>query len=155
MSFRIQGLDPATYRTLWGADATALAKAGAVRMRADAHPGFPDRITLDDAPVGRDVILLNHLSQTADTPFRASHAIFVMEGAEVAFNATGVVPLAMLRRPQSLRAFDVRGMMRAADIAEGEAVADLAQRLLDDPEIAEVHAHNARQGCYMARITRA
>lgn len=156
MTFHIEGLDPALFRSLWGASEADLHKAGAVRMTADTCPGYPDRITLDDAPQGRDVILVNHLSQPADTPFRASHAIFVMEGEETAFNALDSLPPAMIRRPQSLRAFDAAGMMRSADLAEGETqLTTLIADMLDDPDIAEIHAHNARQGCFLARITRA
>ncbi len=154
MRFRVTGLDPAPFVELWEGDDAALRAAGAVRMTADSHPGFPDRIGLDDAPLGEDVILVNHISQSADTPYRASHAIFVWEGA-ARFDEVDVLPPAMLRRPQSLRAFDRRGMMRAADIADGAAIADLIGRLFDVPEGAEIHAHNARQGCYMARISRA
>lgn len=155
MTFRVRGLDPAPFRPLWGADPDTLRRAGAIRMRADACPGYPDRITLDDAPTGHELLLLNHVSQAAATPYRASHAIFVLEGADRAFDAVDELPPAMLRRPQSLRAFGADGMMRAADIAEGPAIAGLIARLFDDPGTAEIHAHNARQGCFAARITRA
>ncbi|MEM7718741.1 MAG: DUF1203 domain-containing protein [Pseudomonadota bacterium] len=155
MTYHIKGLDPAPYHHLFGADAETLAAAGAVRVCATHAPGFPDRITLDDARVGQDVLLLPHVSQPANTPFRATHAIYLTEGAEIAFDAKDTLPPAMQRRPQSLRAFDAKGMMRAADIAEGAAIDALIARLFDDPEVTELHAHNARQGCFMARITRA
>lgn len=154
MSFRVTGLDATAFEELWGTDDTGLRSARAIRMTVDSQPGFPDRIGLDDAPLGADVLLVNYVSQAADTPFRASHAIFVWEGA-VRFDEIDVLPPAMLRRPQSLRAFDGNGMLRAADIAERDAIGELIARLFDDPAVAEIHAHNAREGCYMARITRA
>ncbi len=155
MTYRITGLDPAPFRRFWGASDTTLADHGILRKRVDTSPGFPDRITMEDAPLGAHVLLMGHVSQPAATPYRARHAIFVLEGAEDAFEATDTLPPAMLRRPQSLRAFDADGMMRIADIAEGPAIADLIERFFDDPKVAEIHAHNARQGCFMARITRA
>ncbi len=155
MSFRITGLDPRPYASLWGAGEDLLSARGILRFRADSNPGFPDRITLDDALVGRDVLLMNHVSQSADTPYRASHAVFVLEGADTRFDATDTLPPAMLRRPQSLRAFDAAGMMRDADIADGPEIATAIQRLFEASAVTEIHAHNARQGCFMARITRA
>lgn len=154
MSFRIVGLDPADYHYLWSMSGQELESMSAIRTTVDESPGFPDRISLDDAEIGSEVILLNHSSQTADTPFRASHAIFVQEGA-TQFDEVSMLPPAMLRRPQSLRAFDKNGMMCAADIAEGIDIVDLIERLFDDPKVAEIHAHNARQGCFLARVTRA
>lgn len=155
MSFRITGLDPTGFQHLWDADPDTLTAANAIRLRADTTPGYPDRITLEDASIGQEVILLNHASQPADTPFRATHAIYVTDGSQARFDAIATVPPAMLKRPQSLRGFDATGMMRAADLAEGDAISEVIQRLFDDPEIIEIHAHNARQGCFMARITRA
>ena len=155
MSYRITGLDPTPFSHLWDATNKELEAAGIIRMQANASPGYPDRITLDDAAVGDAVLLLNHVSQAADTPYRATHAIFVREGADTAFDEIDALPPAMARRPQSLRAFGADGMMRTADIAEGRGVEALIARMFDDPMVDEIHAHNARQGCFMARITRA
>ena len=81
MAFRITGLAPDPFRHLFGLDDAALASQGAIRYRVDSGFGFPDRIELRDATPGETVLLVNHVHQPADTPFRASHAIFVREGA--------------------------------------------------------------------------
>jgi hypothetical protein len=108
-----------------------------------------------DAEVGERLLLVNYTHQPADTPYRASHAIFVREGAEQAYRAVGEVPEVMRRRLISLRAFDAAGMMVDADVAEGEALEPLIARLLADPKAAYLHAHYARFGCFAARIDRA
>jgi hypothetical protein len=155
MSFRITGLDPAPFRPLYGVSETALAARGVIRAVADAKPGYPDRVTLTDAEPGETVLLLNYTHQGADTPYRASHAIFVREGARDAFDAVDIVPKALRIRPLSLRAFDTWRLMVDADLVEGEALEGAIETLLANPEVRYVQAHYARRGCYAARITRA
>lgn len=155
MTFRIVGLDPAPFRPLYGLTDEALAERGVRRLRVDAMPGFPDRVELCDVAVGGSVLLLNHVHQPADTPYRASHAIFVREGAERACTLVDEVPEALRRRPISLRAFDADGWMRDADLADGADLEPLIVRLFADPQVAYLQAHYAKRGCYAARIERA
>lgn len=155
MNFRILGLSPAPFRHLYGLSDAALQAHGAQRHVADRVPGFPDRIELRDAEPGETLLLLNYLHQPADTPYRASHAIFVREGAERAYDAVGEVPEVMHRRVISLRAFDAAHGMCGAELAGGDAIAAAITRLLSDSTTAYIQAHYALRGCYAARIERA
>ena len=155
MSFRIQGLSPAPFADLYGRAEAELAARGALRYVVDRAPGFPDRVELRDAAPGETVLLVNHVSQPAETPYRASHAIFVREGATAAFDEIDVVPEVFRTRLLSLRAFDAAGMMIDADVVDGAEVEGLIGRLLDDIRVESIHAHFAKRGCYAARITRA
>ena len=155
MSFRISGLDPAPFRHLYGLSAAALAAHGVERVAVDASPGFPDRIELRDAEPGQSVLLLNFVHQPADTPYRASHAIFVREGAEARCTMIDAVPDVLRVRLISLRAFDADHRMVAADVCDGEVLPALIGRLLGDPATAYLHAHYAKRGCYAARIDHA
>ncbi len=154
MSFVVTGLSPEPFAHLFNADEAALAAAGAIRYRADAKPGFPCRITLDDAEPGETVLLLNHEHQAADTPYRARHAIFVREGAAAPARYETVLPPALAVRLLAIRAFDARDMMIDADIVEGADAVPLIERLLAAPNAAYLHAHYARRGCFAARIDR-
>lgn len=60
MNFQICRLDPRRLEHLWGPDDARLAAYLARRMQVDAEPGFPDRISLRDAPSGANVLLVNH-----------------------------------------------------------------------------------------------
>ena len=86
MTFRIRGLEPEPFRHLFGLPADELRRQGVVRCVADGKPGFPDRIELRDAEPGESVLLLNYTHQPADNPYRASHAIFVLEGARAVYD---------------------------------------------------------------------
>jgi len=134
---------------------SGLANMQASRMVADAKPGFPCRISLADAEPGEVVILVNFEHQPADSPYRSSHAIFVREQAEQAFPAVGEVPEALSSRLISLRAFDKTHFMLAAEVVEGELLAEIIPATFDNPEVSYVHLHHAKQGCYAARVTRA
>jgi hypothetical protein len=155
MDFRIRGLSPEHFLPLYGLSDADLAAKGILRKAADSFPGYPDRVELDDVPPGEPVLLLNYTHQPADTPYRASHAIYVREGARTAFDRINEVPPVIRRRTISLRAFDAAGMIRNADLCEGTAIEPLIDRLLDDPKVAYLHAHYAKFGCYAARIERA
>jgi hypothetical protein len=155
MSFRITGLSPAPFRHLFGLSAEDLARYGAQRFAVDRSPGYPDRIELRDAEPGDSVLLVNYTHQPADTPYRASHAIYVREGAQAAYDTVDEVPDVMRRRTISLRAFDAEGMLVDADLADGTALEPLIRRLLAAPDAAYLHAHYAKPGCYAARIDRA
>ncbi|TNE38957.1 MAG: DUF1203 domain-containing protein [Alphaproteobacteria bacterium] len=154
MEFVITGLNPEPFRHLYGLSDADLAGHGGKRYIADQKPGFPDRIEMRDVEIGESLLLVNHVSMAEATPYRASHAIFIREGAEVAYRGDNEVPDVMYNRLLSLRAFDDRGWMLGAEVATGEEIRDVIGRLLSDPLAAYLHAHNAIRGCYSGRIDR-
>jgi Protein of unknown function (DUF1203) len=156
MDFRITGLSPAPFRHLFGLPDAALAKHGAIRYTAHESPGFPDRIELRDAKVGETLLLLNHEHQSAASPYRSSHAIFVLEGAEQTFDRVNEVP-GVMRVPGrllSFRGFDTAHMMVEADVIACTDVEATIARFFGNPKINYIHVHNAKQGCYAGRIDR-
>ena len=155
MSFRIRGLDPAPFRPLYGLPEDELARIGVRRLTVAAKPGSPDRVEMRDLDPGETVLLLNHVHQPADTPYRASHAIFVREGAVVPYDAVDQTPEVMRIRPISLRGFDSAGEMLDADLVDGRELEPVIAHMLADPRISYLHAHYAKRGCYAARIERA
>jgi len=154
MSFRITGLSAKLFRHLYGLSDNELKARGVRRYVADDPAAYPDRIEMRDAKPGETLLLLNHVCQPADTPYKASHAIFVLEGAETAYSGVDEIPGVMLTRLQSLRAFDEEGMMLEADVAMGDEVKPVIERLFENPAVAYIHAHNAKQGCYAGLIER-
>ena len=155
MAFRITGLSAEPFRHLYGLSDQELAHHRVIRYIADKQPGFPDRIEMRDAAVGEKLLLLNHVCQPAETPYRATHAIFVREGAENAYDRVDEVPEVMRMRLLSLRAYDAEGMMLDADVVDGKDVESVIARFFAFPHVAYIHAHNAKRGCYSGRIDRA
>jgi Protein of unknown function (DUF1203) len=155
MAYRITGLSPKPFMHLYGLSDQALAVQGVKRVVADSKPGYPDRIEMRDADVGETLLLLNHVCQPADTPYRASHAIFVREGADQTYDRTGEIPDVMRSRLLSLRAFDAEGMMVDAEVVGGKDAESVIVRFFESAEVAYIHAHNAKRGCFSGRIDRA
>lgn len=155
MDYRITGLPPQRFAHLFALDDDALARHRAVRRIVDEKPGAPCRVSLEDAEPGEEVLLLNHEHHAVDSPYRASHAIYVRRGAREAYDRVNQVPPALASRLLSVRAYDAAGFMVAADVAQGTDLPALVARFLADPQAAYLHAHYARAGCFAARIDRA
>jgi hypothetical protein len=154
MGFRISGLSPEPFRHLYGLSNEELEREGVKRYVADKRPGFPDRIEMRDADIGQRLLLLNHVCQPADTPYRATHAIFIREGAEETYDRIDEVPQVMRIRLLSLRAYDSSDMMVDADVVDGREIETIIGRLFGNAQVAYIHAHNAKRGCYSGRIER-
>ncbi len=156
MSFRITGLSPELFRHLAGLPDEALAAHGARRVTVDACPGFPERIAMWDAGIGERLLLVNYTHVARSTsPYRSCHAVFVSEHAAERYDRVDEVPEVLRRRLISLRAFDAEDMMVDADAMQGDQLADAIPRFFEDPRVAYLHAHNAKPGCYAARVDRA
>ena len=155
MSFRITGLPASRFAHLFGLSDEELARHRALRKTCDEKPGFPCRVSLEDAEPGEPVLLLNYEHLPVDSPYRASHAIYVREREQPSFDEIDAIPPALLPRLLAVRGIDARGMIVAADVVEGRALVPLAEQFLANPEIAYLHAHFARRGCFAARIDRA
>jgi len=155
MSFQIRALPRAAFAPLFDLSDAQLRAHGAVRRVVDQKPGFPCRVSLEDAEVGERVLLVNFEHQAAATPYRARHAVFVREHALEAQPAVGEIPEVLRRRLISVRAFDAAGMMVDADVVDGQLLEFAVTRMLANPAAAYLHLHNAKPGCYAARVDRA
>ena len=154
MPFQILALDRDEFAAHFEKDDESLAAIGVQRIRVDAEPGYPCRISLQDARVGETVLLMNYEHQPASTPYRSSHAIFVREAAAQARPDSDTVPHMLRRRLISARAFDADHMMVRADIVDGDHLAALIEEMLANDSTDYVHLHNAQRGCYLARVVR-
>ena len=154
MSFRITGLAPEPFQPLFDLSDEALRELGALRVVAD-DPRMPCRVSMAHAELGEELLLLNYAHQPANTPYRATHAIYVRRIADRAFDAIDTVPEVLASRLIAVRAFDERHMMIDAEVSEGDATAALLTRLLENPKASYLQAHYARRGCYAARVERA
>lgn len=153
-TFRLVGLDATAFAPLFDLDDDALRARGARRRIATAASGFPCRISLQDAAVGEELLLLPFEHLAEDSPYRASGPIYVRRNAQARNLAAGEVPEYVSARQISLRGYSERHLMVDALVCEGAEVAARIDSLFADPKIAYVHLHNARPGCYSCRAER-
>lgn len=154
--FQLSALPAEPFEPLFELTDAELAARGIRRQVVSSYPGTPCRVSLEDAAVGDTVLLLPHEHQaTAGSPYRSAGAIFVRQGVQAARPAVNEVPASVRRRLLSVRAYDAEGMMADADVVEGCAVEETIARFFADPQVAYLHLHNARPGCYSCRVDRA
>ncbi len=154
MSFQVSGLSVAPFARFFGLPDEELAKHQIVRHTADQSSGFPCRVSLREAQVGETLLLLNHEHLDVASPYRSRYAIYVREFAEEARVAINEVPEVLRRRLLSLRAFDNNGMLLDADVIDGREVEPLIERMLGNERVDYIHVHNAKPGCFAARVDR-
>lgn len=152
MSYRIEGLPAARFAPLFGLADGELAERGMIRVVADSERGYPCRVGLAHVPPGETAILLNHVSNDVEGPFRTAYAIYVREGVEQSPIYEDRLPPVLQDRTLSLRGFDSAGLLRQALLTE--AAEDGIAALFGDPEVAAIHAHSAAYGCFLAKIGR-
>ena len=154
-SFQLRGLNPEPFTDLFQLDDAALAARQIVRTTATAASGSPCRVSLADADVGDELLLLSYQHQSADSPYRASGPIFVRRGVVRARPPVDEVPPQVQRRLMSLRAYSDEDRIIFAEVCDGPSVAEWLQQAFDDAAVAYVHLHFARYGCFCCRADRA
>ena len=152
--FQISALPRHTFEELFSLDDDALAGRGARRYVVDRAPGFPCRVSLEDARPGERVILVPFCHQPAQSPYRASGPIFVRETAITATPELDTVPALLRSRMLSVRAYDANHLMIDADVHDGRDLDATLTRLLGRDEVAYAHVHFAKPGCFACRVDR-
>src|SRR6478672_5535485 len=113
---------------------------GAIRVRVDKPNAFPCRRCLQDGEVGEVMVLCGYDPFEGASPYSGPGPIYVHDRDCVPFDGDAI-PDQLARRLLSIRAYDERHMLVDAD-----------ERLLRDASY--LHVHNARPGCFAARIDR-
>lgn len=152
MTFQIRALPADPFAHLPNLSDAELAAQNIHKRVVEANPGYPCRVSLQDAEIGETIFLLHHCHHDEATPYRASHAIFVREGAREARPNVGEVPESLTLRLISIRAFNDAHDMVAADVVDGGDLAVAIPDMLARDDVAYLHLHNARPGCYAARV---
>jgi hypothetical protein len=152
--FKIKSLKDTEFSKLFDLDDLELGKMGAVRMTVDAFPGFPCRVSLEDAEIGEEVILLHYQHHKTNSPYQASGPIFVRKTAQTADFNTNEIPKMLNHRLLSLRGFNSQGIMKAASVVEGHKLREQLIQTFDNEEITYIHIHNAKPGCFNCVVER-
>ncbi len=153
MAFLIHGLDPARFARSFTLSDAELAACGALRVVADANPGYPCRVSLADAEPGDELLLVHFEHHVTSTPYRAAGPIYVRRCAQTKL-VLDRVPEVLERRVLSVRGYDAAGMMATADVVDGRELAAGLDRMLGRAEVAYVHVHYAKPGCFACSVTR-
>jgi hypothetical protein len=153
--FHLAGLAPGQFSHLFELGDQDLLEQGVRRVVANAKPGFPCRVSLSDAEIGDELLLLPYMHLAANSPYRASGPIFIRKGVQQRIEPPGCVPPYVATRLISLRGYDDEHMMVHAEVVEGRSVADSISRVLENADVDYIHLHNAKHGCFFCQVERA
>src|SRR5215470_14811893 len=156
MDFRIRGLDYQLFAPLFALSDDALRANGSARRITSSGSTSPCRVSLRYAAPGETVILTSfmHLSDPG-SPYRSLGPIFVRQDAGPTFDCLNEIPSMLQTWPLSLRAYDRRNMIVAAEVTTGDALPDVIGRLFGRDDVAILHVHHAAYGCFQCRVERA
>ncbi len=155
MGYMIKALDDMAFTQFYGLSDDALAEFGILSYISDNITGYPCRVSLTNAAPGERLLLLNYEHLPVDSPYRASHAIFVKDGAKTSRVPANQVPDMLSNYLLSVRSYDHNDMMVDADVVEGVVVEEMIMKMLSDDAVKYIHLHTARRGCFMAEVLRA
>jgi uncharacterized protein DUF1203 len=129
--------------------------AGNAVVVETATYGVPCRHCLEDAQPGETMLLFSYCPFETSGPYREHGPIYIHARPCERYAAADTIPEQLRRRLLALRGYDAAGNMVEADVVEGRTMDDLLDSLLARPDVAFVHARNARPGCFACAIVRA
>jgi Protein of unknown function (DUF1203) len=154
-AFKLIGLPVESFSHLFALSDAELAARDARRVVATSKPGYPCRVSLSDADIGEELLLLPFDHQAENSPYRSSGPIFVRRAAATADVAAGVIPDYVRTRLMSVRAYDDAHLMTDAVVCEGVEAGKVIEAMFAREEVAYIHLHNAKRGCFSCKVIRA
>ena len=154
MSFQLTGLPHEPFEPLFELPDAKLAEMGVVRVTANGTSGYPCRVSLVEAEAGETLLLLPYEHQPAVSPYKSSGPIYVRKGSRQRTLAAGEIPSCVSSRLISIRAYDAAHFIIEAEVRDGSLVASEIERQFSNAEVAYIHLHNAKRGCFSCLVNR-
>ena len=152
MDFKLIALDSSEFEQLFELSDGELERMSMKRMIVDEKPGYPCRVSLEDAEIGEEVILLPYEFHKTNSPYQASGPIFVRKGLRTKNLKKNEIPLMLNHRLLSFRGYNKRGFMKEARTEKGVNTKMVIEQIFEDPEIEYIHIHNSNPGCFNCEV---
>lgn len=153
INFNISAIEN-KYNHLFDLTETALRAKGAVRMMVDEKPGFPCRVSLEDAEIGEEIILFPFQHHKTNSPYQSTGPIFVRKNAKSPNLKVNEIPKMLLHRLLSLRIYDEKGIMIDAKTIEGGKLKNEIEVIFNNRSANYIQVHNSSPGCYNCQVNR-
>ena len=88
------------------------------------------RVSLKDAEIGEEVILLNYQYHFVNSPYKANGPIFIRKGATTAMLDVNEIPDTILHRYLSVRGYNIDSMLVDARVTEGVNLREMIDDVL-------------------------
>lgn len=152
-NFKIEAIEN-NFNDFFNLSKEELSKKGIFKMIVDEKPGFPCRVTLKDAEIGEEVLLLSFNHHNVNSPYKASGPIFIRKNSKKANLKINEIPQMLFERLQSVRVYDKNGMMIDAKILEGREMEREIKKTFNNTLVSYIQVHNANPGCYNCQVDR-
>ena len=106
MSFQNNALDHNLFESMFSLSNKELGEIGGLRMIVDNKPGFPCRVSLEDANIGEEVILVPFEHHKTNSPYQANGPIFIRRGVKRKEFEINEVPKMLIHRLLSYRGYN-------------------------------------------------
>lgn len=154
MTYRVVGLPIEPFKTYFTLSDDELERRGMRRYVAD-DDGFPCRVSLKNAPLGENVLLVSYDHQPAHSPYKSSGPIFVRETELDQAALVNELPEVARGRLMSVRAYDSDDLICDASVVEGDNLEQEIKRFFENEAVSYLHVHNAKRGCFAFTVERA
>jgi len=154
MNFKIIALNNQEFEPFFELSDVELEKQGIKRMIVDEKPGYPCRVSLEDAEIGEEVILLPYEFHKTNSPYQSRGPIFVRKGIVTKQLENNEIPVMLNHRLLSFRGYDKDGLIKEATTEKGENTKRVIEQIFENSEIEYIHIHNSSPGCYNCEVRR-
>ena len=154
-NFQIKGIESNRIHHLFSLTDDELSNIKAKRILVDEKPGYPCRISLQEASIGESIIAVPYIHHDVNSPYKASGPIFVRNKVQTAKLEINEVPEILQHRLLSIRAYNSNAMMIDATTAQGSHVEKTIRELFQNILVQYLHIHNANPGCFNCCVERA
>lgn len=154
MEFQILALDDKEFNSYFELSDIELDKIGIKRLIVDKQFNFPCRVSLEDAEIGEEVILISYQHHKTNGPYQASGPIFIRKGVKMKSLKKNQIPIMLNHRLLSFRGYDILGNMKFAITDEGSKTNSVLKKMFDNNEIEYIQIHNSSPGCFNCEVRR-
>lgn len=154
MNFKIKALNHLEFESFFELSDTELEKQGIKRMVVSDKPGFPCRVSLEDAEIGEEVILVSHEFHKTNSPYQSKGPVFIRKGIKTKELGNNEIPLMLNHRLLSFRGYNKDGYMIEAATEKGINTRKEIERIFENSDVKYIHIHNSSPGCFNCEVRR-
>lgn len=154
MNFQITALDHTQFESMFRLSDEELLDIGGIKMNVDEKPGFPCRVSLEDANIGEEVILVPFEHHRTNSPYQAKGPIFIRKGLKQKKLEVNEIPKMLEHRLLSFRGYNNEGIMKSAKTGEGKETKKIIREIFENKEIQYIQIHNSSPGCFNCQVNR-
>ncbi|MEN7551083.1 DUF1203 domain-containing protein [Rapidithrix thailandica] len=153
-NFQVEAIDVSEINHLFQLGEEELSNFGAEWKTVNRATGYPCRVSLQESPMGEEVLLFAFKHHPVSSPYQASGPVFVRKNVETARLKPNELPAMLQSRLLSLRGYNRKGNLEESRTVEGKQLRGYLEEVFENQNVKYIHIHNSGAGCYMCNVKR-